>query len=118
MTLTDDVATITSEKSALVKNEQAQPGLSLAGKLVCAKCDFKIGKCAAALKAGGLQVLLDGDAAKALYKARCSGARKVATGALTKIDGNTVYLKVSNVVDPTARVADKKQTDAPKTKSD
>ncbi len=118
VTLKDGVATITSKKSTEVKNKNATPGLTLAGKLVCSKCDFKIGECAAALKAGDLQVLLDGDAAKALFKTRCSGAPKVATGALTKIDGNTVYLKVSKIADPKTRASDKKKTDAPKVKKD
>jgi len=114
VTLTDGVATITGEKSTLVKNEQAKPSLRLAGNLVCGKCDFKIGECAAALKAGDLQVLLEGDAADALFKARCSGAPKVATGELTRIDGNTVYLKVSRVVDPKSKAVARK-ADAPKT---
>lgn len=103
VTVKDGVATITGEKSTPVKDEQAKPGLSLAGKLVCAKCDFEIGECDAALKAGDFQVVLDGEAAKALFKVRCSGAPKVATGVLTKIDGNTIYLKVSKVADPKAR---------------
>ncbi len=107
VTLKDGLATITSAKSTEVKNQQAKPRLSLAGELVCGKCEFKIGECAAALKAGELQVLLDGDAAKALFKARCSGAPKVATGALTKVDGNTIYLTVSKVIDPKER-AEKK----------
>ncbi len=118
VTLKDGVATITSKKSTEVKNKTATPGLTLAGKLVCSKCDFKIGECAAALKAGDLQVLLDGDAAQVLFKARCSGKPKVATGALTKIDGNTVYLKVSKVVDPKPRASDKKKSDAPKAITD
>ncbi|MCH7727791.1 MAG: hypothetical protein IH991_15115 [Planctomycetes bacterium] len=113
VTLKDGLITIKSARSIEVKNQ-----VTLAGKLVCAKCDFKIGECAAALKAGDLQILLDGDAAKALFKARCSGKAKVATGALTKIDGNTIYLKVSRVVDPKKKAGDKK-TDAPaKTKTD
>ncbi len=99
VTIEDGVATITSKKSTEVKNKNATSGLTLAGKLVCSKCDFKIGECAAALKAGDLQVLLEGDAAKALFKARCSGKPKVAMGALTKIDGNSIYLKVSKIVD-------------------
>lgn len=94
--LKDGLVTITGARSAEVNNQ-----VNLAGKLVCSKCDFNIGKCSAALKAGDLQVLLAGDAARALFKARCSGKPKVATGALTKIDGNTVYLKVSKVTDPT-----------------
>ncbi len=118
VTLKDGVATITSKKSTEVKNKNATPGLKLAGKLVCSKCDFKIGDCAAALKAGDLQVLMDGDAAKALFKARCSGTPKVATGELTRIDGNTVYLKVFRIADPKARAGDKEKTDSPKTKSD
>ncbi len=118
VTLKDGVATITSAKSTEVKNQKANPRLTLAGKLVCSKCDFKIGECAAALKAGDLQVLLDGNAAKALFKARCSGVPKVATGALTKIDGNTVYLKVSKIADPKTRASDKKKTDALKAKKD
>lgn len=109
----DGVATITSAKSTELKNQQARSRLTLAGKLVCSKCDFKIGECAAALKAGELQVLLDGDAAKALFKARCSGVPKLATGALTRIDGNTIYLKVSTVSGPKVRVGGKK-TDSPK----
>ena len=72
VTIKDGVATVTSMKSPEVNNGNATPGLALAGKLVCSKCDFKIGECAAALKAGDLQILLDGDAAKALFKARCS----------------------------------------------
>ncbi len=56
--------------------------------------------------------------AKALFKARCSGVPKVATGALTKIDGNTVYLKVSKIADPKTRASDKKKTDASKAKKD
>ncbi len=116
VTLKDGVATIASEKSTLVKNEQAKPRLRLAGNLVCGKCDFNIGECAAALKAGDLQVLLDGEAAKALLKVRCSGVPKVATGALTKIDGNTVYLKVSKIADPKTRASEKKKTDATKAK--
>lgn len=95
VTIEDGLATITSAKSTKLKNQ-----VTFSGKLVCAKCDFKIGKCAAALKAGDLQILLDGDAAKALFKARCSGKPTVATGALTKIDGKTVSLKVSKVDDP------------------
>jgi hypothetical protein len=95
LTIEDGLATITSARSTQLKNQ-----VTLAGKLVCSKCDFKIGKCAAALKAGDLQVLLEGDAAEALFKARCSGKPKVATGALTRIEGNTLYLKVSKVVDP------------------
>ena len=118
VTLKDGAATITSEKSIEVKNNNATPGLTLAGKLVCSKCEFKIGECAAALKAGDLQVLLDGDAAKALFKARCSGVPKVATGALAKVDGNTVYLKVSKIADPKTRASDKKKTDATKAKKD
>ena len=95
VTIKNGQLTITGAKSAEVRNQ-----VTLAGKLVCSKCDFKIGKCAAALKAGNVRVLLDGDAAKALFQARCSGKPKVATGVLTKIDGNTVYLKVSRVDDP------------------
>ena len=49
VTLKDGVATITSKKSTEVKNKNATPGLTLAGKLVCSKCDFKTAKCAAAL---------------------------------------------------------------------
>ncbi|HJN10659.1 MAG: hypothetical protein QGH33_00670 [Pirellulaceae bacterium] len=112
VTLKNDVATITGKKSTEVKRKNATPGLTLAGKLVCSKCDFKIGECAAALKAGDLQVVLDGDAAKELFKARCSGAPKVATGTLTKIDDNTVYLKVSKIADPKTRASDKKKPDA------
>ncbi len=112
VTVEGGVLTITSKKSKEVANKNAKPRFTLAGKLVCSKCDFKIGECAAALKAGGLQVLLDGDAAKALFKARCSGAPKVATGVLTKIDGNTIYLTVSKVVDPKKRAEQK--TDAPR----
>lgn len=108
VTLKDGVATITSKKSKEVKNKKAKPRLTLAGKLVCSKCDFKIGECAAALKAGDLQVMLDGDAAKALFKARCSGVPKLATGVLTKIDGNTLYLKVSKVIDPKVRPGKKR----------
>jgi hypothetical protein len=108
LTVKDGVATIKSARSTEVNNQ-----VTFTGKLVCSKCDFKIGECAAALKAGELQVLLDGDAAKALFDARCSGDPKVATGSLTRIDGNTVYLKVSRVVDPKARAGDKKKTDAP-----
>lgn len=118
VTLKDGVATITSKKSTEVKNKNAKPRLTLAGKLVCSKCDFKTGECAAALKAGDIQVMLDGDAAKALFKARCSGAPKVATGTLTKIDGNTIYLKVSKITDPKTRASGKKKTAAPKTKKD
>lgn len=112
VTLNDGVATITSKKSTEVKNQNAKPRLTLAGKLVCSKCDFKIGECAAGLKAGNLQVLLDGDAAKALFKARCSGVPKVATGELTKIDGNTVFLRVTRIVDPKTRASNKKKTAA------
>lgn len=112
LSLTDGVTTITSARSIEVRNQ-----VTLAGKLVCSKCDFKIGECAAALKAGEFQVLLDGDAAKALFKARCTGVPKVATGALAKIDGKTFYLKVSKIVDPKQKAVDKK-TDAPKTKND
>jgi hypothetical protein len=75
------------------KSSEVKSQVTLAGKLVCSKC-------AAALKAGDLQILLDGAAAQALFKARCSGRPKVATGALTRIDGNTLYLKVSRVGDP------------------
>ncbi len=116
VTLKDGVVTITSKRSTEVKNKNVTPGLTLAGKLVCSKCEFKIGECAAGLKAGSLQVLLDGDAAKALFNARCSGAPKVATGVLTKIDGNTVYLKVSRIANPKTktRTSDKKKTDATK----
>ncbi|MBC8288882.1 MAG: hypothetical protein H8E37_01060 [Planctomycetes bacterium] len=117
LTLKEGVATITSQKSTEVKNEDATPGLTLAGKLVCSKCEFKIGKCAAGLKSGDLQVLLDGDAAKSLFKVRCSGISKVATGSLTRIDGNTVTLDVSRVADPTVPVGDRK-TDSPKAKTD
>ncbi|MDP6445790.1 MAG: hypothetical protein QF805_18485, partial [Pirellulaceae bacterium] len=102
VTLADGVATITGEKSSVIEDEQAQPSLSLAGKLVCSKCEFKVGECAAALKAGDLQVLLDGKAAEALFGVRCSGVSKVATGAVTKIDGKTVFLKVSKVSDSKA----------------
>ena len=109
VTIKDGLLTITSARSTQLKNQ-----VTLAGKLVCSKCDFKIGKCAAALKAGDLQVLLDGDAAKALFKARCSGKPKVATGALTKIDGKTVTLTVSKIVDPKPRAGGKKITDARK----
>jgi hypothetical protein len=108
LTVKNGLATITSAKSTEVKNQ-----VTLAGKLVCSKCDFKIGECAAALKAGELQVLLDGDAAKALFKARCSGVPKVAIGSLTRIDGNTIYLKVSKIVDPRVPAGDKKKTDSP-----
>ena len=108
LTVKDGVATIKSGRSTEVNNQ-----VTLTGKLVCSKCDFKIGECSAALKAGELQVLLDGDAAKALFEARCSGDAKVAIGALTRIDGKTVYLKVSRVVDPKARAGDKKKTDSP-----
>jgi hypothetical protein len=108
LTVQDGVATIKSARSTEVNNQ-----VTFTGKLVCSKCDFKIGECAAALKAGDLQVLLDGDAAKALFEARCSGDAKVAIGALTRIDGKTVYLKVSRVVDPKARAGDKKKTDSP-----
>jgi len=118
LTLKDGVATITSRKSTEENNENATPGLTLAGKLVCSKCEFKTGKCAAGLKAGDLQVLLDGDAARALFKLRCSGVPKVATGALTRIDGNTVYLDVSRIVDPKVRAGDKQKTDAPESKND
>ena len=95
VTIKNGQVTITGAKSSELNSQ-----VTLVGKLVCSKCDFKIGKCAAALKAGDLRVLLDGDAAKALFKARCSGQPKVATGSLTRIDGNTVYLKVSSVRDP------------------
>jgi len=112
LTVKDGVATITSAKSTEVNNQ-----ITLAGKLVCSKCDFKIGECAAALQAGELQVLMDGDAAKALFKARCSGDPKVATGALTRIDGNTIYLKVSKIADPKTRAGGKKKPDSPKIKN-
>jgi hypothetical protein len=118
VTLKDGVATITSKTSTEVKNKNVTPGLTLAGKLVCSKCDFKIGECAAGLKAGDLQVLLDGDVAKALFKARCSRAPKVATGVLTKIDGNNVYLNVSKIADPKSRASDNKKTVARKVKKD
>lgn len=100
------------------EKEKAEPNVkraraSIVGNLVCSKCDFKIGECAAALKAGELQVLLDGDAARVLFKARCSGVPKVAIGSLTKIDGNIVYLKVSKIVDPKVPAGDKKKTDSP-----
>jgi hypothetical protein len=108
LSVKNGLATITSAKSIEVKNQ-----VTLAGKLVCSKCDFKIGECAAALKAGEFQVLLDGDAAKALFKARCSGVPKVAIGSLTRIDGNTIYLKVSRIVDPKAPAGDKKKTNSP-----
>ena len=55
----------------------------------------------------------DADAAKALFKARCSGVPKVAIGSLTRIDGNTIYLKVSRIVDPRVPAGDKKKTDSP-----
>ena len=112
LTVKDGVATIKSAKSIELNNQ-----ITLAGKLVCSKCDFKIGECAAALQAGKLQVLLDGDAAQALFKARCSGDPKVAIGALTKIDGNTVYLKVSKIADPKTRAGAKKKPDSPKIKN-
>jgi len=108
LSVKNGLATITSAKSIEVKNQ-----VTLAGKLVCSKCDFKIGECAAALKAGEFQVLLDRDAAKALFKARCSGVPKVAIGSLTRIDGNTIYLKVSRIVDPKAPAGDKKKTNSP-----
>ncbi|MBP87834.1 MAG: hypothetical protein CMJ64_14115 [Planctomycetaceae bacterium] len=107
-----------SKKSIEVKSENATPTFTLAGKLVCSKCDFRIGECAAALKADDLQVLLDGDAAKALFKTRCSGVPKVATSALTKIDGNTVYLKVSKIANPKTQASNKEKTDATKAKED
>ncbi len=109
LTVQDGRVKITGARSIEVKNQ-----ITLVGKLVCSKCDFKIGECAAALKAGDLQVLLKGDAAKALFKARCSGAPKVATGALSKIDGKTVYLDVSRIVDPKPRTPAKKTVAVPK----
>ena len=113
LTVNDGVVTITSEKSTEVNSQ-----VTLAGKLVCSKCDFNIGECAAALQAGDLRILLDGDAATALFNVRCSGVPKVATGALTRIDGNTIYLNVSKIVDPQARAGDTTKADSPKTKDD
>jgi hypothetical protein len=112
VTLKDGLATIESKKSIDVKNKKATPRLTLAGKLVCSKCEFQIGECAAALKAGNLQILLEGDAAKELFQARCSGVSKIATGVLAKIDGNTLYLKASKIVDPKTRVRNKKKADS------
>ena len=109
VTLKDGILTITSAKSKEIAKKNVKPRLALAGKLVCSKCDFKIGECAAALKSGEIQVLLEGDAAKALFKARCSGAAKVAIGTLTKVDGNTIYLTVSKVVDGKKRAKKKTQ---------
>ena len=91
LTVKDGVATITSARSTEVNNQ-----VTFTGKLVCSKCDFKIGECAAALKAGDLQILLNGDAAKALFDARCSGDPKVATGSLTTSpSGTTARIEIS-----------------------
>ena len=62
---------------------------------------------------GDLQVLLDGKAADALFKVRCSGVPKVATGTLIRIEGNRVYLKVNGVVDPKTRAGVVKKTVPP-----
>ncbi len=104
------------EKDATKKPLAARA--DVVGNLVCSKCEFKTGKCAAGLKAGDLQVLLNGDAARELFKLRCSGAPKVATGALTRFDGNTVYLYVSRIVDPEVPTGDKQTTDSPEAKND
>lgn len=115
LTLKDGVLTITSKKSSEVKNQKAKPRLALAGKLVCTKCEFKIGEdCGVGLKSGGLQIALDGDAAKELFKDRCSGKPKLATGALTKIDGNVIFLQASKITDRKAADGNKKKTDAAK----
>jgi hypothetical protein len=110
VTIKDGIVTIAAKKSTLVKNQKAASRITLAGKLVCSKCEFKIGKCAAGLKAGGLQLLLEGKPADALYKSRCSGAQKIVTGELTKIEGNTVYLKVTKITDPKKHATEKKQS--------
>lgn len=117
VTLVEGVATITSKKSNDVKNKKVTPRLTLTGKLVCSKCEFEIGECAAGLQAGALQVLLAGQAAEALFKTRCSGVPKVATGEITKIDGNTIYLNVSKIADPKkGRASGKKKTDVSESK--
>ncbi len=116
VTLVKGVATITSKKSNDVKNMKVTPRLTLTGKLVCSKCEFEIGECAAGLQAGTLQVLLAGQAAEALFKTRCSGVPKVATGELTRIDGNTIYLNVSKIADPKERASGKKKTDVSESK--
>jgi hypothetical protein len=103
LTVQDGRMTVAGMRSVEVKNQ-----ITLSGKLVCSKCDFKIGECAAALKAGNLQILLKGDAAKKLFKARCSGARKLASGSLLKIDGQTLTLDVSRIVDPKPATTDRK----------
>ena len=106
LTVEDGVATIAGVKSAEVQNKKAKPSLTLSGKLVCTKCEFKIGEeCGIGLKAGKLQVVLVGDAAKELFKRRCSGDPKVATGALTQVKENTLYLNASKVTDPKKRPA-------------
>ncbi len=109
MSLKDGVATISSKNWTEIKSNDATPGLALTGKLVCTKCEFKIGECAAGLKTGRLQVMLEGKPAKDLFKTRCSGAPKVATGELTKIEGDVVYLKVAKIADPKTRASDKKK---------
>ena len=121
LTLKDGVATITGKRSATIERRRVKPSLTLRGKLVCSKCEFEIGEgCGVGLKAGKVQVVLDGTAAKSLFEIRCSRADKVATGKLTKIDGDTIYLTASRVGDPgsrnKAKNKAKKTTDTDKTK--
>ena len=113
LTLKDGVATITGKRSAEIKRRKAKPSLTLRGKLVCSKCEFKVGEgCGVGLQAGKVQVVLNGKAAESVFEIRCSGAQRTATGKLTKIDGDTVYLTAMRVVDPAKRAKAKKKAKA------